>query len=138
MEEKGKTCTRLSSKDSIVEKLISPRPHEYLNVKDLPSAWDWRNINGTNYLSLSRNQHIPQYCGSCWAFGSTSSLSDRININRKNQWPSMSLSVQTILNCQAGGSCNGGSAGRVYEFAHKVGIPEETCQNYLAKNPDRF
>lgn len=50
----------------------------------------------------------------------------------------MSLSVQTILNCRAGGSCNGGSAGKVYEFAYAVGIPEETCQNYLAKNPDRF
>lgn len=40
-----------------------------------------------------------------------------------------------ILNCQAGGSCNGGSPIDVYEFANKEGIPEESCQNYLAKDP---
>jgi cathepsin X len=36
----------------------------------------------------------------------------------------MTLSVQTIINCKAGGSCNGGNPGGVYEYGKSQGIPE--------------
>jgi len=103
----------------------------------LPAKWDWRNVNGTNYLSWNKNQHIPQYCGSCWAQGSTSALADRFNIllGDKNPTP-VGLSAQVMVNCQAGGTCNGGDPSGVYDWAYHNGIPDSSCEQYVAKNLD--
>merc|ERR1712107_730091 len=44
------------------------------------------------------------------------------------------LSAQAIINCRAGGSCEGGNPAGVYEFAAKVGVPDVTCLIYEAKD----
>ncbi len=110
-------------------------PWAHIQTKDLPLEWDWRNISGRNYLSWTRNQHIPQYCGSCWAHATTSALADRIHIARNSTFPEVALSVQVMLNCKAGGTCGGGNPGGAYAFAYNHGIPEDSCQNYIAKDP---
>merc|ERR1740127_388223 len=74
-----------------------------------PSDFTWCNKDGVSYCTASLNQHIPQYCGSCWAHGSVSALGDRIKIARKARSPDVQLSVQHILNCGNVGSCHGGT-----------------------------
>lgn len=44
------------------------------------------------------------------------------------------MNAQAIVNCQAGGSCDGGNPGGVYEFAYKHGIPDSSCEQYTASN----
>lgn len=46
--------------------IISPLPNTLLSLKALPTHYDPRNINGRDYTTTMRNQHIPTYCGSCW------------------------------------------------------------------------
>ena len=103
--------------------------------EDLPAVVDWRNMDGINYLSWNKNQHIPQYCGSCWAQGSTSAIADRFNIlNGGLATSPVGLDAQTIVNCQAGGSCDGGNPTLVYKYAHNTGIPHSSCEQYTAYN----
>lgn len=113
----------------------TPYSWEIHAKEDLPKSIDWRNKDGKNYLSWNKNQHIPQYCGSCWAQGTTSAIADRFNIKNDLMTASpVALDAQMVINCQAGGSCNGGNPGDVYEFAHTTGLVHGSCMNYVAYN----
>ncbi|KAL3796796.1 hypothetical protein HJC23_010943 [Cyclotella cryptica] len=111
----------------------------YISEEDLPPSWDWRNVSGHSFLTHSLNQHIPQYCGSCWAHGALSALADRIKIARNAVGDDINLSIQWVLNCGGGvaGSCWGGSHSGVYEFIKAQGfVPYDTCMPYLACSDD--
>lgn len=115
--------------------VISPLPHTYLSDKDLPEEWNWNDVDGKSCLTHQLNQHIPQYCGSCWAHAALSSLADRIKIARDCKGDDINLSIQFILNCagDVAGSCHGGSHTGVYQFIKEHGsVPFDTCQPYLA------
>lgn len=126
-----------------LENYHSPLPATYLSTADIPKAFSWSNVNGVNYLTHTLNQHIPQYCGSCWAHAAVSCLSDRIQIARARAGMSsrdeINLSVQYLLNCgsEIAGSCRGGSSTGAFEFIHENGfIPYDTCQPYIACSTD--
>ena len=123
--------------DSDVESdYVSPLPIDYIDPETLPKSFHWGDVDGKSYLTKSLNQHIPQYCGSCWAHAALSSLADRIKIVRKATGPDINLSVQYVLNCgsEEAGSCSGGSMMKLFRFLKETSgyVPYDTCMPYIA------
>jgi cathepsin X len=121
--------------------------HEMLGDVQVPEVFNWCNFkgegkDGMNYCTMSRNQHIPQYCGSCWAHGAVSALADRVKIARKGQGIDINPSVQHMLNCGGVGTCKGGSVDGPYQWLLNIskttgtGISYETAQPYMACSYD--
>lgn len=118
-------------------KPIKPVLKNSLTQVELPENWVWNNADGTNYLTNMKNQHIPQYCGSCWAQASSSALSDRIKIARKAQWPDINIAPQVLISCSMEDmGCHGGEALSAFKFMHENDITDETCSIYRARGHD--
>jgi cathepsin X len=116
--------------------ILTKEPKEYLSMDDLPSAFDWRNINGRNFCSRTLNQKNPSVCGSCWAEAATGALTDRYLI-ATNGAIQFQLSPQILLNFNrdiTGGSCNGGSADKAYDFIYNYGIADDSCAPFIGMN----
>merc|ERR1711935_218460 len=117
-----------------------PQPGHIINplepVDDLPEQWIWNSVEGTNYLTNLRNQHVPSYCGSCWAHAATSALSDRIKIARKAAWPDINIAPQVLISCTSDDGCHGGDPYNAFEYMHKNEITDETCSIYRARGHD--
>jgi len=108
---------------------------------ELPKDFDWRDVNGQNLVSSDVNQHIPQYCGSCWIHGTTAALNDRIKAMRNGQFPDVMLSRQALMNCvpaqdlgQPPPGCNGGDPEMIHHYLAHNKVPDESCMPYTAKN----
>merc|ERR1719181_2097075 len=102
-----------------------------LKASELPESLDYRT---QGLLTTDLNQHIPVYCGSCWAHAAFSTIADRIKIATKGQQRDVIPSVQALINCGSAGSCNGGDSAAAFAWVYKNGIPDVTCQQYQAKN----
>ena len=133
----------LTQKNNIVWKgNSSSRYLSFKEEKDFVNEFNWCDLNGVNYCTNNHNQHIPQYCGSCWAHATLSSLADRIKIKRGGKGIDINLSVQHLLNCGNVGSCKGGSIDGAYQWIKNMsdltgtGIAYETSNPYLACSND--
>lgn len=113
------------------EKVVSRRPHEYIKAEDLPAELDYRK---DGLLTTDLNQHIPVYCGSCWAHAAMSSIADRIKIATQGKQRDTIPSIQALINCGNAGTCNGGNSATANRWVAENGIPDVTCQQYQAKN----
>lgn len=115
------------------ELILSPKPSHF---ETLPNSFSWNDVDGKNFLTASHAQHQPySYCGACWIFGSVAVIDDRLNI-QDPEGHTFSGSHQALINCGPNyeNGCGGGDANAVFKWVHEHGLPETSCNNYLARN----
>ena len=78
---------------------------DLLKAKSLPDEFDWRNVDGKNYVSPVRDQAS---CGSCYAFGTLGMFEARVRILSNNTKTPV-FSTQDIVSCSKySQGCEGG------------------------------
>ena len=115
----------------------STLPENVLSLDELLDELDWRDYDGQNYCTWTRNQHMPYYCGSCWAFSTTSAMADRFMIRRGNAFPEITIAPQILLDCDdIDYGCHGGDAASALYYIYNNYLTDETCAAYVAKGWD--
>lgn len=101
-------------------------------ASQLPSEFDWRDVDGINYVSPIRNQGD---CGSCYAFGSMAMLESRLRIMTRNELQVV-FSPQDIVGCSKySQGCEGGFPYLIAgKYAEDFGVVEEHCFPYVGKD----
>lgn len=106
---------------------VSGYPRKSTPISNLPKDFTWANKDGVNYINNVANQHIPEYCGSCWAFVTVGVLNDRIKIMRNAEWPDIQLSEQVLLSCdKQHRGCSGGWPLLAFKWIKENGITDNT------------
>eukprot|EP00823_Brevimastigomonas_motovehiculus_P003554 TRINITY_DN2183_c0_g1_i1.p1 TRINITY_DN2183_c0_g1~~TRINITY_DN2183_c0_g1_i1.p1 ORF type:complete len:735 (+),score=239.45 TRINITY_DN2183_c0_g1_i1:167-2371(+) len=89
-----------SSPSSLLLSEIKRFPYYNPQTAELPAIWDWRDVNGMNWISPVRNERSPHDCLSCYVFSAIGALSDRITIalGYKPSLPSLLSSSSSTSN----------------------------------------
>ncbi len=90
-------------------------------------SFDWRDVNGTNWLGPVMNQGN---CGSCVAFASVATLEATYRINSALPWLTPTFSPQQLFNCGGGACSMGWRPGNAAAFLKKSGIVDAACVPY--------
>ncbi|XP_045590304.2 dipeptidyl peptidase 1 [Procambarus clarkii] len=113
---------------------VRPRPapataEQKARAALLPESFDWRDVDGVNYVSPVRDQGG---CGSCFAFASMANLEAQLRIATRNERQDI-FSPQDVVSCSyLAQGCDGGFdyliAGR---YAQDQGVVAEECNTYV-------
>lgn len=101
-------------------------------IENLPRNFDWRDVQGVDYVSPVRDQG---FCGSCYSFASMAILESRLRIVTKNQRQDI-FSPQDAMTCTnlaqgCGGGYNFLTAGR---HSMEQGVVAEECNPYAEED----
>jgi len=103
-----------------------------LNTNDAPSSYDWRDVDGKNWITSVKSQGG---CGSCVAFGSLGALEAVVQIESDVIFD-CDLSESQLFFC-GGGRCGfGWYNSRAVSFIQSVGVVDELCFPYHAYDTD--
>ena len=98
-----------------------------LKYAGLPSRWDWRDVDGVDYVSPGRVQGV---CGSCYAIAAVSMLESRLAVATGGRERTR-LSVQEVLSCSPySQGCAGGFPYLVGKYLRDFGLPSDDCFPY--------
>jgi C1A family cysteine protease len=95
-----------------------------------PTAIDWRNISGANYVTPVKNQ---KSCGSCVSFCTCAVMESAVRIKLQNPNYNIDLSEAFMQFC-GGGSCSGWGLTSGLDFAKSTGTTDEACMPYQPTN----
>jgi len=101
-------------------------PHADLRLNAIPTEFDGR----TQWPSCIHPVRDQQQCGSCWAFGATEALSDRICIAGG---PNVILSPQDLVSCNSGNyGCDGGYLDVAWQYMASTGVELDSAFPYTS------
>eukprot|EP01084_Bolivina_argentea_P204931 350057_1 len=112
------SCRKTKSK---TPKELQPELIDTPPIINAPASIDWRNVNGSNWVTPVKNQG---QCGSCWAFSTTGSLESRAAIQQGSASKLVSLSEQQLVDCsraEGNAGCNGGLQEDAFTYIGKAG-----------------
>jgi C1A family cysteine protease len=125
------------------EQLAQDGLQAYMALEEtpFPSAWDWRDVNGQNYVTPIRDQST---CGSCVAFGTCATVEGTFAVEQQQPDPTIDLSEAQLFYCTAraqGRTCHGRETGgwRVPPALNAFqdpGVPDEQCYPYTPGDQD--
>lgn len=97
-----------------------------MSANGVPDAFDSR----TQWKTCIHPIRDQQKCGSCWAFGATEALSDRICITSSGK-TDVVLSPEDLVSCDSSDmGCNGGWLNNAWDYLQNSGAVADKCFPY--------
>ncbi len=111
--------------------------------QDLPDTFDWRDQNGTNYVTAVRDERS---CAACYAFAFLGQMEARLLIDgagrydlSENHAKECNWSARSRFESPPGspwGSCSGGNSFMLANLFSQTGTVLESCDPYVAGDVD--
>lgn len=122
-----------TNKNFLHSTLLPTRHFSASQLSEVPESYDPRDhYSNCKSMHQIRDQSM---CGSCWAFGAVSAMSDRECIVHGKD---IILSAEDVNSCSGGGDCGGGFPFSAYLYWMNTGIVTEKCRPYSLPSCDHY